>query len=463
MRLETRKKAQLILLLKAILERTIVIVLFGISILRLTNQKIIANGHPRKYTIIDRIPSQIQNMADLLHVNDEDCRNKLQMDRTSFYRLCSILQHVGGLKPSKYVNVFEKVAMFLIILAHHSKNRCVKFQFKRSGQTVSKIFHSVLRSVLKLHNLLLVKPHSVLMIATTLARINLRSWSRVEEDALIHCLTDIVNDGWKAENGFKAGFLQELEKGMRKTLPCTDIVANPHINSKIHVWKKAYSALTDLMSKSGIRWNSTTSMIDVKDEGVWDACRRVDPQVKGIRYKTWPYYSHWLEIFGKDRATGENALDPNDLVNDLNRSIGQEQVGDIEEDCAPIPPIEVNEAEMNSVCKPTRVGKKQLSKGIKRKNIDVEVNSLVDTLGEFMKQSQETFGDIAKGLGTSAEKNIDNKHLNEIMNRIVGLKVADKLKVCDELVQNTNRLDFFMCLPPEEQDEYVWMLLDGRL
>ncbi|KAL8492912.1 hypothetical protein ACS0TY_024199 [Phlomoides rotata] len=33
-----------------------------------------------------------------------------------------------------------------------------------------------------------------------------KSWSRVEEDALNHCLTDIVNDGWKAENYFKAGF-----------------------------------------------------------------------------------------------------------------------------------------------------------------------------------------------------------------------------------------------------------------
>ncbi|KAL8549630.1 hypothetical protein ACS0TY_008467 [Phlomoides rotata] len=269
----------------------------------------------------------------------------------------------------------------------------------------------------------------------TLTQSMFNDYNALEEDALIHCLIDIVNDGWKTENGFKVGFLRELEKGMRKTLPCTDIVANPHINSKIHVWKKEYSVLTDLMSKSGIGWNSTTYMIDVEDEGVWDACRRADPQVKGIRYKTWSYYSHWLEIF----------------------------VEDIEEDCAPVPPIKVNEAEMNSVCKPAGVGKKQLSKGIKRKNIDVEVNSLVDTLGEFMKQSHETFGDIAKGLGTSTEKSIDNKHLNEIMNRIVGLKVADKLKVCDKLVQNTNRLDFFMSLPPEEQDEYVWMLLDGRL
>ncbi|KAL8515186.1 hypothetical protein ACS0TY_014048 [Phlomoides rotata] len=77
-----------------------------------------------------------------------------------------------------------------------------------------------------------------------------RSWSRVEEDALIHCLTDIVNDGWKAENGFKARFQRELEKMMRMLLPGTDIVANLHINSKIHVWKKEYSALSDLLCKS---------------------------------------------------------------------------------------------------------------------------------------------------------------------------------------------------------------------
>ncbi|KAL8513950.1 hypothetical protein ACS0TY_013169 [Phlomoides rotata] len=127
-----------------------------------------------------------------------------------------------------------------------------------------------------------------------------RSWTRVEEDALINCLTDIVNDGWKATNGFKAGFQRQLEKGMRKRLPGTDIVVNPHINSKIQVWKKEYSTLSDILSKSGIGWNSTTSMIEVEDDGVWDASKRADPQMKSMHFKTWPYYSRWLDIFGKD-------------------------------------------------------------------------------------------------------------------------------------------------------------------
>ncbi|KAL8459976.1 hypothetical protein ACS0TY_031763 [Phlomoides rotata] len=290
-----------------------------------------------------------------------------------------------------------------------------------------------------------------------------RCWTKVEEDALIQCLTDIVSDGWKAENGFKAGFQRELEKGVRKLLPGTDIVANPHINSKIHVWKKEYSALSDVLSKSGIGWNSTTSMLDVEDEGVWDAIKRADPSVKGIRFKTWPYYGKWLEVFGKDRATGENAVDPTDLVNEMFWTSAQEQEGDTAEKFMAVPSDKPNVMEDYSVCKPSASGIKPISKGKKRKVVDQDMSFLVESLGMFMTQSDEKIGDIAREIGSGKEKPIDNNRLNEIMGRIVGLKMADKLKVCDELVQNTNRLDFFMSLTAEEQDEYVWMLLDGRL
>ncbi|KAL8548768.1 hypothetical protein ACS0TY_007872 [Phlomoides rotata] len=63
-------------------------------------------------------------MSDLVTVSDEDCKNNLRMDRSTFHR-------------------------------------CVKFQFKRSSQTVSTHFHAVLQCVLKFHNLFFVKPQSV--------------------------------------------------------------------------------------------------------------------------------------------------------------------------------------------------------------------------------------------------------------------------------------------------------------
>ncbi|KAL8545458.1 hypothetical protein ACS0TY_005565 [Phlomoides rotata] len=284
-----------------------------------------------------------------------------------------------------------------------------------------------------------------------------RSWSRVEEDALIHCLMDIVNDGWKAENGFRAGFQRKLERGMKRILPMTDIVANPNINSKIHVWKKEYGTLSDLLSKSGIGWNSTTSMIDIEDESIWEGCRRADPSLKGVRYKTWPYYSQWIEIFGNDRATGENAVDPTDLGN------RGEFEGETCEKYVPLNQNDLQDLEDNSICKPHLSVEKVTSKGKKRKSVDADLSMLVDSLGEFMKQSNEQMGDLSKGKGKGNGPSYESRQLNEIMKGIVGLKMSDKIKVCDELVKNPMRLDFFLSLTSDEHEEYVWMLLGGRL
>ncbi|KAL8474223.1 hypothetical protein ACS0TY_030881 [Phlomoides rotata] len=111
--------------------------------------------------MIERVPGQLQNMRALVERSDEEFKNMLRMDRVTFVRLCNLLQNLAGLRNSKHVSIGEKVAMFFIVLAHHTKNMAVKFQFIRSGQTVSKHFHSVLCFVLKLHSLLLVQPQPV--------------------------------------------------------------------------------------------------------------------------------------------------------------------------------------------------------------------------------------------------------------------------------------------------------------
>ncbi|KAL8534347.1 hypothetical protein ACS0TY_010383 [Phlomoides rotata] len=271
-----------------------------------------------------------------------------------------------------------------------------------------------------------------------------RSWSKIEEDALILCLTNVVLEGWKSENGFKAGFQRELEKGMRKIIPSMDLVANPHINSKIHVWKMEYGALSDLLSKSGIGWNSTTSMLEIEDEGVWESCKR------------------WVEVFGKDRATGENAVDPIDLINELYRT-GLDHEGDTGGKYVPLTPEYMNDTDDDAGDKHVNLTPKAFTRGKKRKSNDSDITMLVDSLGEFMKFSKSAMTDLCSGAEKGSTSTNDTKQLNCIMKEIVGLKLSDKLKVCDELVQNSNRLELFLSLPLEEQEEYVWMLLDDRL
>ncbi|KAL8470142.1 hypothetical protein ACS0TY_032856 [Phlomoides rotata] len=254
---------------------------------------------------------------------------------------------------------------------------------------------------------------------------NQRSGSKLEEDALVLCLVEIVNNGWKADNGFKAGFPRELEKGMRALLPGTDIVANPHINSMIHVWKKNY-----------IGWNWTTNTLDIIDEWVWESKKKADPHVKGMGFKSWPYYLQWQDIFGKDRATREHAADAIDIVNDMLRSTETgESVGLDKKDLADDVLEQVEEN--TPVSKPTETAVKK-GKRIKRKACETEMTALVSTLGKFMELSDETFGDIAHRMGNQQEAKVARVMLNDIMKEIPGLSLQEKLKVTDELIQNTN-------------------------
>ncbi|KAL0296106.1 UNVERIFIED_CONTAM: hypothetical protein Sradi_6662700 [Sesamum radiatum] len=93
------------------------------------------------------------------------------------------------------------------------------------------------------------------------------------------------------------------------------IRAEPHINSKIHVWKKYYSSLIGMMGKSGFGWDDSRSMVTVSDDTIWEEYCKLDPTVRTMHYKSWPFFPVWREIFGKDRASGEQAEDINEIVN----------------------------------------------------------------------------------------------------------------------------------------------------
>ncbi|KAL7199745.1 hypothetical protein ACSBR2_021951 [Camellia fascicularis] len=138
-----------------------------------------------------------------------------------------------------------------------------------------------------------------------------RIWSPHEEDALILALVSIVNEGMKVDNAFKAGYLVRLETKLADILPGTDLRGCPHIESKIKIWKKHYNSVSGMLATSGFGWNDTKKRIDVKSDST-------DTDAKHLRNKTFPYFDEWIQIFGKDRATGEFAEGPVDAVEAMN-------------------------------------------------------------------------------------------------------------------------------------------------
>ncbi|XP_057526241.1 uncharacterized protein LOC130805483 [Amaranthus tricolor] len=83
-------------------------------------------------------------------MNDRICKEQLRLDKRCYEKLCNILQSKGDLVTKRYVTVKEIVAMFLHVLAHDLKNRTIQATFARSGETISRQFHIVLKAQLKL-------------------------------------------------------------------------------------------------------------------------------------------------------------------------------------------------------------------------------------------------------------------------------------------------------------------------
>lgn len=109
----------------------------------------------------DRYCIRQLNFRRMIFDSDVTCIENIRMDISTFLKLCNMLQTTGRLAPTKNMDVEGMVAMFLYILSHHAKNRIVKREFVRSGETVSRHFQLVLGSVLRLHEDLFKKPEPV--------------------------------------------------------------------------------------------------------------------------------------------------------------------------------------------------------------------------------------------------------------------------------------------------------------
>ncbi|KAI4319438.1 hypothetical protein MLD38_033035 [Melastoma candidum] len=100
-------------------------------------------------------------MHDLVYRSDQTCIEQLRMNIRTFKSLCAMLQNVGKLKDTKHMMVDEQVALFLHILAHHVKNRVIKFRFHHSGETISRHFRNVLNNIIRLREELIKKPEPI--------------------------------------------------------------------------------------------------------------------------------------------------------------------------------------------------------------------------------------------------------------------------------------------------------------
>ncbi|KAJ9539520.1 hypothetical protein OSB04_032253 [Centaurea solstitialis] len=77
----------------------------------------------RTFTRLQVRSTEIQRIT---RESDVNCINELRMDRNAFAMLCDLLKTRGGLLDDGNITIEEQVAIFINILAHHTKNRTIQ-------------------------------------------------------------------------------------------------------------------------------------------------------------------------------------------------------------------------------------------------------------------------------------------------------------------------------------------------
>jgi hypothetical protein len=73
--------------------------------------------------------------------------NMFRMDATTLLSLCTELETHHDLKPSRRMSVIKKVTMILFTITVEASNRQLQERFQHSGETISRCFKEVLKSL----------------------------------------------------------------------------------------------------------------------------------------------------------------------------------------------------------------------------------------------------------------------------------------------------------------------------
>lgn len=172
-----------------------------------------------------------------------------------------------------------------------------------------------------------------------------------------------------------------------------------------------------------------------------------------MRNKSWPLYDEWKEIFGKDRANGENAEDVRDTFYDILRE------GNVHEDetggdyHVNLDSLYTDEGASESVSQHSKKDESPKHRSRKRKERD-DNSRLCDVLEEMGRSTNARLDYLASRIGYECDLG-KAKDSFELLVNIPGLSLDERLDVCAHLIEKVERLEMFMGLPDEAKTRFV--------
>ncbi|PPD90688.1 hypothetical protein GOBAR_DD12375 [Gossypium barbadense] len=125
---------------------------------------------------------------------------------------------------------------------------------------------------------------------------------------------------FNADTGFKAGYLNELERMLQKVLPNAMLKTKPNIESRIRLLKREWSIVYDMFNgqnNSGFGWDEHRQLV-VAEDAVWDSYLKSHKEAAQFKHRSSPYYNQLTTIYARDRATGKDAQTAADVLEEIN-------------------------------------------------------------------------------------------------------------------------------------------------
>ncbi|KAK4427524.1 hypothetical protein Salat_1330200 [Sesamum alatum] len=181
--------------------------------------------------------------------------------------------------------------------------------------------------------------------------------------------------------------------------------------------------------------------------------------------KPFPFYDDLLVIFGKDRATGNNAEGPTDMMEEIQREeVNNDPNNDVEttienglEDLdasMPFSPLQFPRTE--GIQK-----KKKRSRSVDNLMIMTEgIKEAASVIGSEIAKASQLF---SKAIGVEAEVSDKRQKIDSEIRKIPNLTATEVIKVVCRIAQNHELTDVFFSMSEEGREQLVLAILHGDI
>ncbi|POO03065.1 hypothetical protein TorRG33x02_011260 [Trema orientale] len=300
---------------------------------------------------------------------------------------------------------------------------------------------------------------------------NKRFWTTDENNKLIEALLEIYNEGkYKAEGNFKVNHLTTIERYLEIYLSGCGLKAKPHIESRMKTLKAQFCTVYEMLTGpncSGFRWDADMNLI-YAEKLVCNAYLQSHKDVAPFKHKAFSYYKELCMVFGKDRATGNDAEGLVDAVDDIART---EANNDMEEHNINNPQPNIGDIEADNLgfmtfSQASQVPQSRSDGSSKRKR----KSGGSDDLGEAIKKATLVIAKEMKESSTRLSDAINDKEMNErqigvneelIMTTFLGILKCHRATLL--ITRDIHTLNIFNGLRDDEKEIWVKAVFDGHI